>query len=227
MMRRFHHSRSGFTLVEVLLAMVISMGVLAAIVFLYYSISIAWISHKAGDINLQHNHSILGFLEDELSLKQRLPSMNIKQLDEQLSWARLPEAGIYDPTYLSWVDETPPPFLQTSEWYGNMAVRLYLKYDARSGLSLIWHPEDPMIERMDITNYDVEDYLFEFPLSDQVIGCTFAYYDAEKDEWEEVENGRNFDPQDRGIPDAVTLTIEDRETVTRTIYLSGKEHSDE
>ena len=223
MKRRPTHSTAGFTLIEVLLAMLISMLVLAEIVMIYYSISVAWISHKEGDINLQHNHSILAYLESELSINRQLPAINARNLDEQLTWARLPEAGNYDPVYLSWVSAKPPPFLETSAWYGDFAIRLYLKYDSRQGLSLIWHPEDPMIERMDLTNYDVKDYLFEFPLSDKVVGCKFAYYDSEKEEWEEIENTRDFNPDDRGIPDVIILEIEDREQFTQSIYLSNKE----
>ena len=220
MKRRSTASSAGFTLIEVLLAMVISMLVLAEIVMIYYSISAAWISHKQGDINLQHNHSILAFLEEELSIKRQLPSIDTRGLDRKLTWARLPEAGNYDPVYLSWVCEKPPAFLETSAWYGSFAIRLYLKYDPRQGLSLIWHPEDPMIGRMDMPNYDVKDYFFEFPLSSKVIACTLAYYDAEKNEWDDVEYTKNFDPGDRGIPDVIILEIEDRERFTQSIYFS-------
>jgi prepilin-type N-terminal cleavage/methylation domain-containing protein len=226
MNRQLHQVKRGFTLIEVLLAMVVSMMILAGIGFLYYSIAMAWISHKEGDTVLQHNHSILAFLEDELSVKSRLPTVGEEDLDEQLQWARLPEAGIYDPVYLSWVSATPPPFIESTDWYDGLAVRFYLKYDVREGLFLIWHPDDPKISRMSIPNYGVKDYIFEFPLSTKVVGFSYAYYDATDDKWEEIENSRNFDPKERGIPDAIVLEIEDRERFTRTIYLYQKEQND-
>lgn len=218
---------NGFTLIEVLLAMVISMIILSGIGFLYYSIAMAWISHKEGDVQLQHNHSIFAYLEDELSVKPTLPSIG-NELNVRLQWMRLPGAGNYDPVYLSWVTESAPAFIRSGSWFDEMGIRFFLKFDSRKGLSLIWHPEDPKIDRIDMPQYDVEDYLFEFPLSSKVSGFAFAYYDREDDEWEEVEHTRNFDPQDRGLPNAIILSIEERdEVVFRTLYLPQQELSDD
>ena len=57
-------SSRGFTLIEVLLAMVVTVMVLGTCGMLYYSIAQAWISHKQGDVELQHDHSIFAFLNN-------------------------------------------------------------------------------------------------------------------------------------------------------------------
>jgi len=214
----------GFTLIEVLLAMVVTVMVLGTCGMLYYSIAQAWISHKQGDVELQHDHSIFAFLEQQLCIQPNQPDGLPSAVDSSLSWAQLPEASTYDPKYLSWLVKTPPVFVENGEWTDHFAARLYLKYEPREGLSILWHPDDNRVERMEFTNYQVEDYLYEFPLTDKVVSLRYAYWDKEKDEWVIESHTRNYDPGEKGVPDALLFEVEEKETITRTLYL-GKETS--
>lgn len=224
MSKREKRLSSGFTLVEVLLAMAISMMILAGVGYLYYSIAIAWSSHKEGDLELQHHHSIFAFLEDEISIKPSLPVRETKGIDSSLQWLRLPDSNHYDPIYLSWVAKNPPAFLTSGQWIDGFSVRLFLNFDSREGLSLIWHPEDPKINRMDLEDYEVDDYIFEFVLSTDVSRFQYAYYDSEKDEWELFDHDSGLDPDEMGLPAAVVFDVEHKgEVVTRTIYLGQNE----
>ena len=214
----------GFTLIEVLLAMVVTIMVLATCGMLYFSIAQAWISHKQGDAELQHNHSILAFLEDQLCVQSVIPSDVPDSIDLSVSWSKLPEASTYDSQYLSWCVEELPAFLMTNQWMDHVAARLYLKYDSQQGLSILWHPEDEKIDRMDFTNYRVEDYSYEFPLSLRVVSLSYGYWDAEDNEWEIEPHTRNYDPDDKGVPDALILEIEEQEIIKKTFYI-GKEQN--
>lgn len=212
----------GFTLIEVLLAMVVTIMVLATCGMLYFSIAQAWISHKQGDAELQHTHSIFSFLEKQLSLQPLIPSDSPDEFDPGIRWAQLPEASSFEPHYLSWQVETLPVFLKTADWMDEMGATLYLKYDASAGLAILWHPDDSRIGRMDFTNYNVTDHIFEFPIALNMVSFSYGYWDAEDQQWETELHTRNYSPGDRGVPDAVILEIEEREVVTRTLYI-GKE----
>lgn len=210
----------GFTLVEVLLAMVVTVMVLTACGMLYYSITLAWIDHRQGDVEQQHEHSIFAYLEQQLAVNPTLPSMVPGSVDASIRWQSLPEASSYDPQYLSWQVREPPAFLMTGAWTDHMVTRLYLRYDAREGLSLIWHPDDAKVDRLGFTNYRVEDYLYRFPLSLRIVSLTYAYWDLEDETWELEPHLRNYDPGENGVPDALIFEIEDRELVQRTLYLA-------
>lgn len=218
--RRNH--KGGFTLIEVLLAMVVTIMVLATCGMLYFSIAQAWVNHKQGDAELQHTHSIFSFLEKQLTIQPLIPSDSPDEFDPAIRWAQLPEASSFEPNYLSWQVEKLPVFLKAGDWMDEMGARLYLKYDANAGLAILWHPDDSRIERMDFTNYDVKDYIFEFPIGLKMVSFTYGYWDAEDQQWEMETHTRNYSPGDLGVPDAVILEIEEREVVSRTLYI-GKE----
>ncbi len=215
----------GFTLIEVLLAMVVTIMVLATCGMLYFSIAQAWISHKQGDAELQHNHSILAFLEDQLCVQSTIPSDAPDSIDLSVSWSKLPEASNFDSQYLSWGVKELPAFLKTNQWMDHVAARLYLKYDSRDGLSILWHPDDEKIERMDFTNYRVEDFTYEFPLSLNVVSFSYGYWDSEDEEWEIEPHTRNYDPDDNGVPDALILEIEEQEVIKKTFYIGKEENA--
>lgn len=213
---------SGFTLIEVLAAMAIAMGVLYAIGLIYYSVATAWISHREGDHVLQHQHSIFAFLEDQLSIQQELIAPGYNAENSGVEWRKLPEAGEYEPYYLSWWMKNPPVFVQWGEWWDGFGARCYLEFDRNSGLALIWHPEDPKIEQLSMGfPFEVEDYMFRFHLSSEVLQLEYAYYDGEKDEWENLSALSNQEIDEKGLPVAVIFEVEEREVIRRSIYLSG------
>jgi len=213
---------SGFTLIEVLLALVVTVMVLLTCGMLYFSIAQAWISHKQGDAELQHEHSVFAFLEQQLAINPTLPSNLPDEVDPVVAWNQLPEASTYDPVYLSWEVETLPVFLKTGDWMDHMAARLYLKYDERDGLSIIWHPEDSRIDRMGMTQYDVKDYVFEFPFGIKLLSLSYAYWDSENQKWDVEPHSKSYNPGEKGVPDALIFEIEGKETIRRTLYI-GKE----
>lgn len=217
---RANRAERGFTLIEVLLALVVSVMVMTACGMLYYSIALAWIDHRQGDVELQHEHSIFAFLEQEWVIQPNLPSQLPGIVDGSLSWQSLPGASAYDPVYLSWLTPEPPAFLMTGRWTDHTVTRMYLRFDTREGVSLIWHPDDAKVERMGFTNYRVEDHLYRFPLALDWISLSYAYWDAEQKRWEIEPHLRNYDPGERGVPDALIFEVEGRELTRRTLYLN-------
>ena len=189
---------------------------------LYFSIAQAWVSHKQGDVELQHTHSIFSFLEKQLSIQPLIPTDSPDEFDSSIVWSSLPEDSEFGPVYLSWDVEKLPVFLLTGGWMDEMGATLYLKYEADTGLSILWHPNDSRIDRMDFDNYDVTDYIFEFPISLPIVSLSYGYWDSEDERWNIEPHTRNYSPDDQGVPDAIILELEEQETVTRTIYI-GKE----
>lgn len=199
----------GFTLVEVLLALVISMGVFAIVATLYYTIAMSWVGHRQGDAKIQHEISIFGFLNESLSVLPSLKEFDNREIVRGVQWLRLPDSGESDPVYLSWWAEKRPAFLIGDEEINHFAVRIYLAFDPGNGISLIWHPEDPDMGRM-LTRqtFDLEDYIYQYPLWRDVLSVEHGYYELESDQWEWLRDDGRFDPGENGVPDVVRVEIE-------------------
>jgi prepilin-type N-terminal cleavage/methylation domain-containing protein len=214
--------RRGFTLIEVILAMAISMMVIAGISWLFITIIGTWMAHKAGDIELQHMHSKLAFLDNELSIEPSRPTSGDDEIDRSVQWRGVPGEELYSAVnWLSWGRASPPVFFKQGDWKDDMGTRMYLRYDRRRGISIVWHPDDARIERLDIQGFDVEDYIYEFPLISDVQQLEYGYYDSERDLWEfETATASTNSEDNPPIPDAISITLFQSEDTPVYIYIA-------
>ncbi|OPZ73689.1 MAG: hypothetical protein BWY82_01047 [Verrucomicrobia bacterium ADurb.Bin474] len=182
---RVERVRSGFSLIEVLLALMISMIVIASVTSLFYVFANAWLGYRDSGYERDHAHGVVAFLDGEFS---RLSGTSATGDNESVQWMKLPEAGPYDPEYLSWKVTDAPPFLSVSPAFEGMALRVYLRFERERGLSLIWHPEDDLlVDPWRDEPFDPTDHLYEAPLTPMVDSFLYAFYDSEKDEWDELD----------------------------------------
>jgi prepilin-type N-terminal cleavage/methylation domain-containing protein len=210
----------GFTLIEVLLAMVISMGVLFAVSIFYYHMAMAWAGHRRDEQVQQRRHTLMASLEHSLCVAPRLIS-NQNAADPSLKWARLSDDALYGPSYLSWVSEKAPAYLPMAPSSRNLALRCYLRFEPRSGLSLLWEPEDLKMERRIRRDGKNEWEVMQFPLSTEVSRMRYGYYDGETDDWEWIEDYGNHDPGERGIPDAMELYVGENDESPQLFMLAN------
>jgi competence protein ComGC len=226
MIERSRVGARGFTLIEILLAMVISMLVLGGVAMLYYGMAVAWMGHKRDDLLVQQQNTMMAVLEQQLMIEPKLPRMQSDgEPSSAISWAQLPGAGLNDPWYLSWYCPNPPAFLSSEPWAENLAIRVFLRFDRREGLSLLWHPEDERISRMDFPRYDVQEQIrvFYFPTG-SIVGMEYAYYDRQGDQWERRTESKDSGSE-RPLPDALVIQTREDGEAQHVIYLgrSGSE----
>lgn len=210
---------SGFSLIEVLLALVISMIVISSVTSLFYVFANAWLGYRDSGYEQDHAHGVVAFLEGECS---RLSGVSAAGESGGVEWRKLPEAGPYDPEYLSWRVVDAPPFLPVSELFEGMGIRVYLRFERDRGLSLIWHPEDDLlVDPWRDEPFDPREHLYEVPLSPMVDSLLYAFYDSEKDEWDELDEPWKDQFLKGQMPDVLVLRfLSEKEAVpTFHVYL--------
>ncbi len=219
--------KRAFTLVEVLLSLVIAMIVLSAIAMVYFNFATGWVANRESQLIEQHNDSVFAFLESEFRKINAIKSENDRFY--AIEWRQLPGEGSNSPFILSWLRDEPLPFAYLDNAYQRFDVRIFLQHNDFDGLTIIWHPEDPMINQLDdFFEFVPEENLYYFPLSIDITAIRLGYYDAEEDYWEflrydevdpNIVTDTDINTVTSGLPDIIRWQFDDVNETVRSIYL--------
>lgn len=220
--------KSGFSMVEMLLALAIGGLLLVGAVSLLVTISQAWANRPATrDAFDAHVNGVANFLhatleEASLQSSSRAGSQVIDlQRPVGFSASEAPLIHFY-------LREAPPLFV----WPKGVATRVhaYLYFDEREGLSFLWFSELQEMEKNDqgFMEPEDEDELRMTPVSTFCSKVFYCYYgdedakEGEIKEWEiEDELEENIQSGKYRIPAFIKLVFDwEEESLERTITLS-------
>ncbi len=204
-MRRHHGT--GFTILEILLALAVGGMILTAVTFQIYSFTNIWLHNSTDNFFPRHVDGLTLFLNNMVALSEGLEEEN----PNPVSWTRPPGYSDLDDPLLTFQLRDAPPLLV---WPGAplAAVTCHLLYQRDSGLSLLWHSRLQETEDLD----DARNTL----LSPYVTQIRYCYYDAEDDTWDKTETPEEDDSGQFLLPQflEIRFAYEDEERQT-AIYL--------
>lgn len=208
---------TAFTLIEVLLAIVISGMVLTAASSFLVSIANIWINRGDNDFFVQHVDGVGVFLNQALALSEGTEELGEGEDDLPVVWARPPGYSEFEPPLLAFRLRESPPLLSTLE-FPLPGVTAYLYFREDRGLYLLWHPH--LVETEDI------DDVYRTPLSPYCKGLEYHYYDEEEELWETTDEPLEDDDRQFILPDYLTLhfTWED-ETRSVPVYVPRRDQN--
>ena len=222
--------KSGFTMIELLLAMAIGGVLLVAAVSLLVTVSHAWANRPATrDAFDAHVNGVANFLHavmEEAGLPKNNPKgagANRVDLQRPVGFSKSD-----DPLLHFYLREAPPLFV----WPNGVATRthVYLHFDSRDGLSFLWFSELQELEKNDEGQMEPEDErdLRKTPISkfcDEIFYCYYGEEDSKFDEnkeWEiKDELEENIQTGKYRIPAFIKLVFRwEEEDLERTITLA-------
>ncbi len=176
-MKKIKSKRSGFTLIEVVIAIALGGLILIASSSLLISITQLWVKSEKLDSFQGHVHGVNTFLkkhfkESYFKINEKLPS---------LGWAKPPRITLgVNETLLSFYVRIPNPLFPINSPF---PIVCYLRIDKDKGLSIIWHSfEKPEMGK--------EQEVFETEISPWAKRFKLHYYDPEKNAWEVLDKPR-------------------------------------
>lgn len=194
--------RHAFTLVEVLLAISVGMGLMAGIIAFLISVT-----HIFKDLNTAPNHDlhsggVVRYLSHLIERAEPPEQQNNNTPNNQqgpIEWRELPDAGFgtRDPLVSFRVIE-PGPLLQAEDLVP-LGVRIWLMHDEDKGLFLIWQTDEQARDDPD----DVQSTL----LSPNVIAISYQYWDEDKEEWETMDDLLDKEEREEHLPQIIELTF--------------------
>ncbi|MEC8043697.1 MAG: prepilin-type N-terminal cleavage/methylation domain-containing protein [Verrucomicrobiota bacterium] len=225
--------KSGFSMVEVLLAMAVGGLVLMAASSLLVTISQAWANRPATrDAFDAHVNGVAHFLSAVLE-EATVPSLS-KKGDQSVDLQRPVGFSESDaPLIHFYLREAPPLFV----WPKGVATRVhaYFHFDDRDGLSFLWFSELQELEKNDEGRMEPEDEedLRKTAISPFVREIEYCYYGDEDDgpedikEWEIMEDlEEDVQSGKYRIPAFVRLTFRwEEEDLERIISLPIEKHT--
>ena len=206
-------SKRGFTLIEMILVIGLLALILPLILGFVFNLSQIWINGAKGNFFAQHVDGVSLFLETALERSEAVVGDGANgENNLPIEWARPPGFSDFDDPLLMFRQrETPALFVRDGESLPNIFVYIY--HEKGEGLSLLWYSShQDQVE-------DQED-LFRTPISKYVSNIQYAYYDAENDAWDVVDEPEEGDNDAFILPQYLKLTFayEDEEYV-RNLYL--------
>lgn len=192
--RRFR-GRRGFTLLEVVLALMLTGMVLVATTFFIFSMGELWGRGVEDRLFDRHARGVSRFLQSALS--QSMASANPAE-PGRISLSQPPGIGRFDESLITFELLEGPPFLV---WPGAPlpAVVCYLKLVEGEGLFLLWH------SRLEV------DFEEQAPrgtlLSPFVTELIYDYYDPETELWTSLPEFENDDKGEPSLPTRVRLVF--------------------
>ena len=139
-------------------------------------------------INNQKNSNKTGkdtVTEDNSRIGESL----LSQKETPISWKKLPRAAGYEDPMLHCTLAEVPPLLVDVDGVPSTKVDLFLYFDEKEGLGLLWHSN--LQEEIE----DTED-LQRTRLSRHVSGLRYLYWDDTFEKWEEEEEPRDGEGDD-------------------------------
>ncbi len=187
---------SGFTLIEVLLALAIGGTLMTAIMVHVFSLSNIWMNSTGGDFFKQHVDGVTLFLRNALSLSEGL---NEEEKAAPVNWDRPPGYSDLDEPLLTFrLKESPALYV----WDGlpRPAVTSHIYFRERDGLSLLWYSRLDEVEDLnDVHRTHVSPYITEM---------TYCYYDRETDNWDLYDKPEKDREGQYLLPDFIKLKFE-------------------
>lgn len=197
---------SGFTLVEVLLALMLTGIILVATTFFIFSMGELWGRGEEGRLFDRHARSVTRFLQGTLNQSQIFRDPRNGELPLALS--QPPGGAYFDEPLVSFELVEGPPFLVWPE-SPLPSVVCYLQLVEGEGLFLLWH------SRLEV---DFEDQPPRATLlSPFVTGLVYDYYDPESRLWttsEQLETDIRGEPE---LPNRVRLVFAHQNFTKETV----------
>ncbi len=220
--------KSGFSMIELLLAMAIGGMLLVGAVSLLVTVSQAWANRPATrDAFDAHVNGVGNFLHaimEEATLPQANRAGNaIVDLQRPIGFSESDEPLIH-----FYLREAPPLFV----WPKGVASRVhaYLCFDEGDGLSFLWFSELQELEKNEkgVLQPEDESELRKTPISSFCDEIFYCYYGEEDDREEDIKKWEIKDELEENIqtgkyriPDFVKLVFRwDDEKLERTLTLS-------
>jgi prepilin-type N-terminal cleavage/methylation domain-containing protein len=199
--------KSGFTLVEVLLALALSGLLLVAATSLLITLSRAWADRPAvRDAFDAHVDGVARFLVTIMDKATMPPKASDAKspifLDQPVGFS---EAD--DPLISFFVREAPPLLV----WPRGLAPRVhgYLYFEDGDGLSLLWYSDLQEMEQGEGGKFELEDEddLFKTPISNLCTEIEYCYYDDEEEIWDKVNEIDEEREEGDPLPDFIRLVF--------------------
>ncbi len=190
------NKNSGFTLIEVLLALALGGMLLTAVLVHVFSLSNIWTNSTGDDFFKQHVDGVTLFLNNALALSEGL---NNEEQAAPVNWDRPPGYSDFDEPLLTFrLKESPALYA----WEGSArpAVTSHIYFRQRDGLSLLWYSRLDKVEDMnDVHLTRVSPYITQ---------VTYCYYDKESDNWDLQEKPEKDSDDQYLLPDFIKLRFE-------------------
>ena len=218
---------SGFTLLEVILAVTIAGALLAAAATLMVSITDAWLKRQDRHFFVDHVDGVTEFLQasftqagseitldandsrsnnndgaDEDNRSSNQGSTLLRTTEEPIAWQSPPGYANYEDPLISFRLKERPPLLVQMDNAPVAGVEAFLHFEDDEGLSLLWHT--PIQEESE----DIRD-MRRTPISDLVTQVEYIYWDERFERWETEEEPLEGEGNDQFIlPRFLKLTFE-------------------
>lgn len=209
-------NRSGFTLVEVLMAIALGTILLVAATGFLSDMAFLYARERHTPATEQHAETLVRFLAHLLRTAEPADQTSGEPGEggtgPALSWEQLPDASPADDPLLAfrYAEDAPP----IDEGEAPVFSRhCYLAYEENLGLVLFWYPEHEREAS--------EAILRRSLLSAQVTALRYYTFDEDREDWEEIDSFLDGE-ENRPLPDLLELDIRLRDDLTRTFTLPLK-----
>lgn len=198
---------SGFTLLEVLLALALG-GILLTSVSIYVvSLANIWLNRGDADFFNQHVDGVTLFLSSSLSQSEGFDDEGA----DPVGWERPPGFNEFEDPLLTFrLRESPPLLAWDDIVFPGITGHLY--FTEGEGLSLLWYSRLYEVE-------DIDD-VRRTGVSPFVTKLSYCYYDEESEQWSVYEEPQEDQDSQFILPDFIKLQFEyDNEVREVPIYL--------
>ncbi|MEM7671786.1 MAG: prepilin-type N-terminal cleavage/methylation domain-containing protein [Verrucomicrobiota bacterium] len=184
--------RSGFTLIEVILAVAISGIVMAAMASFLYSTAQAYSRETFLNAHDEHIQGVSGFLRQVM--------LESQASEQKLQWSTLPGDENREPEYLRFQLSQPNPLFT----YGDItpsSLQCFLKVTDAEDFILLWRPSLMPIEN------ENDPALFKLEITNQLSNIAYYYFQEEEEDWEKEEDPIEGDDGLLRMPEYLELTF--------------------
>ncbi len=199
MMKNPLQSRSGLTLVEMVVSIALLGAFMTLLSFHLVGLSNLWLNRTNDDFFEQHVEGVVLFLTQTLEASESA-AFGENEQRTPVEWARPPGWSQMDDPLLHF-QQNEAPALLVREGQPLPAILAYLQVHEDEGLSIIWY------SALDAEEVEDERDLRRTPVSTFVRQLEYAYYELEDDEWEITDEPMENDQGEFRLPDFIRLTF--------------------
>lgn len=195
------HQR-GLTLIEMIATLAILGTFMTLLSFHLVALSNLWLNRSDDDFYAQHVDGVTLFLNKAFEASEAFTpaSASAQASNQPVEWARPPGWSEMDDPLLHF-RQAEAPALFVREGSSLPAIMAFLHFDEDNGLSALWFS---LFDEEEIE--DLND-LMRTPISPYVAKIEYAYYDAERDQWELTEDPEEDDDDAFILPNYLCLTF--------------------
>jgi prepilin-type N-terminal cleavage/methylation domain-containing protein len=198
-MKKPLQSRSGLTLVEMVVSIALLGAFMTLLSFHLVGLSNLWLNRTNDDFFEQHVEGVVLFLTQTLEASESA-AFGENEQRTPVEWARPPGWSQMDDPLLHF-QQNEAPALLVREGQPLPAILAYLQVHEDEGLSIIWY------SALDAEEVEDERDLRRTPVSTFVRQLEYAYYELEDDEWEITDEPMENDQGEFRLPDFIRLTF--------------------